>query len=141
VIATTRERVMEAVQALGYTPDFGGRALASRRTNTVGAIIPTMENAIFARGLQSFQEALTRASARRCWWRASGYSIRRANASRWKLMASRGADGLLLIGSARPEASVEYLRRRGVPYSRGLEPWRAGRLFRRLRQCAPPPRN
>lgn len=58
---TTRERVEEAVEQLGYTPHFGGRALASNRTNTVGAVIPTMDNAIFARGLQAFQEELAAA--------------------------------------------------------------------------------
>jgi LacI family transcriptional regulator len=58
VAETTRARVLEAVQALGYAPNFGARALAVRRTMTVGAVIPTMENAIFARGLQAFQEAL-----------------------------------------------------------------------------------
>ena len=51
----TRERVMTAVTDLGYSPNFGARAMAARRTNTIGAIIPTMENAIFARGLQAFQ--------------------------------------------------------------------------------------
>ena len=34
--------------------------MASRRTNTIAAIIPTMENAIFAKGLQAFQEELHR---------------------------------------------------------------------------------
>ncbi|MDH5453427.1 MAG: LacI family transcriptional regulator, partial [Paracoccaceae bacterium] len=46
----TRDRIMSAVRDLGYSPNFGARAMASRRTNTIGAIIPTMENAIFARG-------------------------------------------------------------------------------------------
>jgi len=32
--------------------------MAARRTNTIGAIIPTMENAMFARGLEAFQEEL-----------------------------------------------------------------------------------
>ena len=105
VIATTRERVMQAVEALGYTPDFGGRALASRRTNTVGAIIPTMDNAIFARGLQSFQEALSR-FGKTLLVASSGYSPARER-EQMEVMASRGVDGLLLIGSARPEASIE----------------------------------
>lgn len=114
VIAPTRERVMAAVTALGYTPDFGGRALASRRTNTVGAIIPTMENAIFARGLQSFQEALSKAG-KTLLVASSSYDPARERAQ-MEALIGRGADGLLLIGSARPESSVEYLRRRGVPY-------------------------
>ena len=58
VKAEPRQRVEAAVLALGYTPHFGGRALASNRTNTIGAVIPTMENAIFARGLQAMEEAL-----------------------------------------------------------------------------------
>ncbi|WP_394690946.1 LacI family DNA-binding transcriptional regulator [Hoeflea sp.] len=114
VIEATRQRVMEAVHSLGYTPDFGGRALASRRTNTVGAIIPTMENAIFARGLQSFQEALTR-SGKTLLVASSGYDPARER-EQMEALIGRGADGLLLIGSARPDSSIEYLRRRGVPY-------------------------
>ncbi|WP_420406818.1 LacI family DNA-binding transcriptional regulator [Hoeflea sp.] len=114
VIAPTRERVMAAVTALGYTPDFGGRALASRRTNTVGAIIPTMENAIFARGLQSFQEALSR-SGKTLLVASSGYDPARER-EQMEALIGRGADGLLLIGSARPESSIEYLKRRRVPY-------------------------
>lgn len=114
VIPATRQRVMEAVQSLGYTPDFGGRALASRRTNTVGAIIPTMENAIFARGLQSFQEALTKAG-KTLLVASSGYDPARER-EQMEALIGRGADGLLLIGSARPDSSIEYLNRRGVPY-------------------------
>ena len=55
VSQTTLARVMRAVEDLGYTPNFNARAMAARRTHTIGAIIPTMENAIFARGLQAFQ--------------------------------------------------------------------------------------
>ena len=54
VVPATREKVQRVVKELGYTPHFGGRALASNRTNTVGAVIPTMDNSIFARGLQAF---------------------------------------------------------------------------------------
>lgn len=114
VIAQTRERVMKAVETLGYTPDFGGRALASRRTNTVGAIIPTMDNAIFARGLQSFQEALSR-FGKTLLVASSGYSPERER-EQMEVMASRGVDGVLLIGSARPGSSTEFLRRRGIPF-------------------------
>ena len=59
----TRKRVMAAVEALGYAPNFGARALVSKRTNTIGAVIPTMDNAIFARGIQAFQEGLAERGA------------------------------------------------------------------------------
>ena len=50
VTEKTREKVLRVVEQLGYTPHFGGRALVSNRSNTMGAVIPTMDNAIFARG-------------------------------------------------------------------------------------------
>ena len=59
VSPTTRERVLNVVKDLGYSPNFVAQALVANRTNTFGAVIPTMENAIFARGIQSFEEALS----------------------------------------------------------------------------------
>ena len=114
VVPSTREKVMHAVEELGYTPDFGGRALASRRTNTVGAVIPTMENAIFARGLQAFQEALSEAGVTLL-VASSGYDPE-SEAQQVRTLIGRGADGLLLIGSAHLPATYEYLRRRNIPY-------------------------
>jgi LacI family transcriptional regulator len=109
-----RARVDAAVEALGYTPHFGARALASNRTNTVGAIIPTMENAIFARGLQAFQEELAVAGVTLL-VASSSYDADR-EAAQIKALVSRGADGLLLIGAARSKATYDFLRRRQVPY-------------------------
>lgn len=114
VVPATRERVMKAVEELGYTPNFGGRALASRRTNTVGAVIPTMENDIFARGLQSFQEALSNAGVTLL-VASSGYDMER-EAEQIRALVGRGADGLLLIGAARPASTYEFLKRRAIPY-------------------------
>lgn len=114
VRSETRERVARAIDRLGYTPHFGGRALASNRTNTIGAVIPTMENAIFARGLQAMQEALA-ASNVTLLVATSGYRPDR-EAEQIRALLSRGVDGLLLIGIARPEDTYQMLRRRAVPF-------------------------
>ena len=42
VAEPTRLRIQSAIETLEYMPHFGGRALASNRTNTIGAIIPSM---------------------------------------------------------------------------------------------------
>ena len=109
----SRVKVMQAVELLGYTPNFGARAMAAKRTFTIGAIIPTMENAIFARGLQAFQEAL----------HEKGYTLLVSStayrpdveAEQIKSLIARGADGLLLIGYARDQAIYDYLDRRRIP--------------------------
>lgn len=109
----TRDRVMRAIDELEYTPHFGGRALASRRTNMVGAIIPTMENAIFARGIQAFEEALA-LEGFTLLIGSTGYDPAREFEQVRKLVA-RGADGLLLIGWERPKEVFEFLRSRNFP--------------------------
>lgn len=113
VTDATRQRVMHAVETLGYTPNFGARALAAKRTFTIGAIIPTMENAIFARGLQAFQEQL----------HELGYTLLvsstayrpEVEAEQIKSLVARGADGLLLIGYDRDSSIYEFLRNRSIP--------------------------
>lgn len=109
----TLEKVMEAVESLGYTPNFNARAMAAKQSHTIGAIIPTMENAIFARGLQAFQESLL----------DQGYNLLvsssayqpKLEAQQIRELVARGADGLLLIGYERDEAVYDYLARRGIP--------------------------
>ena len=113
VRAETRRRVEAAIEALGYTPHFGGRALASNRTDTVGVVIPTMENAIFARGVQAMEETLA-AEGTTLLIASSGYDPAREAAQIAALIA-RGVDGLVLIGAARPETSYAPLARRGAP--------------------------
>ncbi|MEP1354092.1 MAG: LacI family DNA-binding transcriptional regulator [Tateyamaria sp.] len=113
VVERTRSRVLRAVEELGYTPNFGARVMAAKRTFTIGAIIPTMENAIFARGLQAFQEEL----------HARGYTLLVSSTSykpeieaeQVRALVARGADGLLLIGYARNPDIYDYLRQRAIP--------------------------
>lgn len=109
----TRKRVNHAVEALGYTPNFGARVMAAQRTRTVGAIIPTMENAVFARGIQAFQEELD----------ADGYTLLVASSSyrqdleerQIRSLVARGADALLLIGHERDPKIFKYLSSRNIP--------------------------
>ena len=113
VTKPTRERVEKAIEALGYTPNFAARSMAAKRTFTIGAIIPTMENAIFARGLQAFQEELHR---RRYTLLVSSSAYQaEIEAEQIKTLVARGADGLLLIGHDRDPQIYDYLERQRVP--------------------------
>ena len=113
VVEATRQRVQSAIKELGYTPNFAARVMAAKRTFTIGAIIPTMENAIFARGLQAFQEELHR----------HGYTLLVSSSAykpeieeeQIRTLVARGADGLLLIGHDRAAHIYEFLEQRSIP--------------------------
>ena len=110
----TRERVQAAISSLGYTPNFGARALATNRSDTFGAVIPTMENAIFARGIQALQEELTQSGVTLL-VATSGYDPEREE-DQIQTFLGRGVDGLVLIGEARGEEIYSTLQARGVPF-------------------------
>ena len=113
VVKSTRERVLAAVDQLGYAPNFGARALAAKRTNTIGAIIPTMENAIFARGIQAFQEELG-LHGMTLLVASSSYS-EEVEREQVRTLCARGADALLLIGHHRDAGIYDFLDDRSIP--------------------------
>lgn len=114
VAKQTRERIQNAIDELGYMPNFGGRVLASSRTNTIGAIIPSMSNAMFASGLQAFQQELSSAGVMML-VASTGYSTDN-EFNQIRSLLTHGADGLLLIGSDRPQKTTDFLALRRIPY-------------------------
>ncbi|MEP0963072.1 MAG: LacI family DNA-binding transcriptional regulator [Roseobacter sp.] len=113
VAEKTRQRIEEAIDTLGYTPNFGGRALASSRTNTVGAIVPSIANAMFSSSLQAFQEALAEEGVTLLVATTGFDPVQELQ--QIKSLIGQGADGLLLIGNERPETTWEFIDKRRVP--------------------------
>jgi LacI family transcriptional regulator len=109
----TRARVMKAVRELGYAPNFGAQALAARQTNTIAAVIPTMENAVFARGLQAFQEELVQ-HGKTLLLASSAYDAA-LEETQIRTLAARGADAILLIGYDRGVDIYDFLEKRNLP--------------------------
>lgn len=114
VAKETRERIEGAIETLGYLPHFGGRALARNRTNTIGAIIPSMDNAMFAGGLQAFQNELMAAGVTLLVG-SSNYDADQ-EFRQIRSILSQGADGLLLIGEERPQKTKDFLAQHSVPH-------------------------
>ncbi len=101
----TLARVRRSAEELGYRPDAAARALASGRSMTIGAVMPTLDNAIFSRALQAMQTALA----------AHGYQLLVASheysaaseAEAARKLIARGVDGLMLVGAERaPETEA-----------------------------------
>jgi LacI family transcriptional regulator len=107
-------RVREAAAMLGYVPHGAARALASRRSGTLGAILPTIDNPIFASATQAMAREL--AGASRTLLIASHEYDPQAEIAAARSLVERGVDGLVLVGTDHPPALFEALDRAGVPY-------------------------
>ena len=109
-----REQVLAAVARLGYVAHAGARAMSLRRSGTVGVVVPTIDNAIFASGLQAFQRRMADAG-QVVLLAFSDYDPAQEDAQVQALLA-RGVDALALTGvSQRPEL-LALLARRGLPW-------------------------
>lgn len=110
----TAARIRRAVQALGYVAHGAARALASRRTRTIGAVIPTLDNAIFANTTHALQKTLDEA----------GYTLLLAShefdaeveARVTQALIERGVDGLVLLGTSHHPSVFRMIDTHQVPY-------------------------
>jgi LacI family transcriptional regulator len=108
----TLARVQASAAKLGYVPGGAARALASGRSMTMGAVIPTLDSAIFARALQAMQTALSK-HGYHLLVASHDYSAA-AEAEAVRMLLTRGVDGLMLVGAQRPAATWDLLDKANV---------------------------
>ncbi len=109
-----RQRIEASIAELGYIPHGAAQALASHRSRTIGAIVPTLDNAIFAKGIQAFQQRLQTAGYTLL-VASSNYSLDEERTQAEILMA-RGVDGMMLIGNDHHDQLFERLKQMQLPY-------------------------
>ena len=110
----TAARIQQAVHALGYVTHGAARALASRRTHTVGAVIPTLANAIFANTTHALQKTLDEAGFTLLL--ASHEFDAEVEARVTRALIERGVDGLVLLGATHHPSVMRMLDTHRIPY-------------------------
>ncbi|MEO6564880.1 MAG: LacI family DNA-binding transcriptional regulator [Casimicrobiaceae bacterium] len=109
-----RQRIHAAVEQLHYIPNNAARALVSQRSRVLGAIVPTIDNAIFARGVAAIQ-ARVEASGYGLLLAACDYDLDRELAQA-RAMVARGVEALVLVGTRHRPALRELLHQHRIPY-------------------------
>jgi LacI family gluconate utilization system Gnt-I transcriptional repressor len=118
VAPETRTRVEAAMRELGYVPNQVAGALASARSGSVGVLVPTIANSIFADTVQGLSDELE----------PLGYAVilaqsRYDDAREDRMLAallSRRPESLIMVGSPATEDGARLLRRAGIPI---VETW------------------
>ena len=109
-----RAQVLATVERLGYLAHAGARAMSLRRSGTVGVIVPTIDNAIFAHGLQAFQQRMAQAG-QVVLLAFSNYDAAQEEAQALALLA-RGVDALALTGLSQRPSLMALLSQRDIPW-------------------------
>jgi LacI family transcriptional regulator len=108
------ERVRSAAASLGYVPHHAARTLASRRSNAIGAIVPTLDNAIFAKAIHALQRRLD-AAGLQLLVASNDYDLER-EAAQLQALVAHGVDGVVLVGASHRPRAAELLAAKGVPH-------------------------
>lgn len=110
---TTRKKVLEAIDRLGYRPNAVARGLASKRTTTVGVIIPDISNIFYAELARGIEDIATMYK----------YNIILSNSDQNKekemhllnTMLGKQVDGIVFMGENITKEHVEEFGKSPVP--------------------------
>lgn len=118
VNAETRRQVERAMLDIGYVPHMSARGLVSQRRNIVAAVVPSINNPVYAATVRGLSDGL----------RARGMQLLIGNTDArpdeedtviGALLAQR-PDGIMLTGTTHPPAARRMLRTAGIPI---VETW------------------
>ncbi|MET7438323.1 MULTISPECIES: LacI family DNA-binding transcriptional regulator [unclassified Streptomyces] len=109
----TRQAVLDAIEALGYTPNTLARSLVTARTRSIGLAVSAISNPYFTEILQGVEAGALE----------HGYSLLIADPHDdpeheqkvVRLLHERRVDGLIVAPSADPSGLLGYLGRHNVP--------------------------
>ena len=113
VSAEKRGRVEAALDQLGYVPHGAARSLASRESRTIGVVVPTLDIAVFAHGVQALQRQLEDAGYT-LFIACSDNDLRKETAA-VRAFVGRGVDGLILTGNQHERAVLDLLAAKSIP--------------------------
>lgn len=110
----TRQRVLAAAERLGYVANGAARALALRRTSTIGALVPRLGTSSFPTLVQALEATLA----------AQGYTLllsapdhaRVDEAAILRRLLERGVDAVALLGSEHARETQALLAAHGLPH-------------------------
>ncbi len=113
VSSETHSRVTNAINHLSFVPSAAARAINSGRTHLIGALVPTLDHAIFSRFLNAMEETLSE----------NGLSLVVATTDesadkelqRARDLLNLGIEGLVVSGITRANGFMEMVGHHDVP--------------------------
>lgn len=110
---TTRKKVMEVIERLGYRPNAVARGLASKKTTTVGVIIPDISSIFYAELARGIEDIATMYK----------YNIILSNSDQnpdkelhlLNTLLGKQVDGIVFMGGNITEAHIEEFKKSPAP--------------------------
>lgn len=109
----TRKKIDAAVRRLGYIRNRAAQTMHGIRSGTIGLVVPTISDAIFAEVIQAFSDAVE-AQGFTILVASHGYDLEREYAVLRKFLEHR-VDAVALIGLDHSEETYQLIERHKIP--------------------------
>ncbi|WP_457809307.1 LacI family DNA-binding transcriptional regulator [Kushneria sp. EE4] len=113
--ARTRDHILHTAGELGYRPDRIGSSLRSGSTKTLGLLLPTLENPVFAACFEG-AEARAREAGYSVMLSTTGYNAERETAAARDLLDHRVEGLILTVGDPATSATLAELQASDAPF-------------------------
>jgi len=109
----TSARVRQAIEQLGYRPDYTARSLRSGKTRTIALFISNVSNSVLGRMASAAEDYAYRANYNLVLYNTHDDAEREM--AYINTVAQRSVDGVLFVASTKPHKGREILEAAGIP--------------------------
>lgn len=110
----TRDAIAQAIEMLGFVRNRRASGLISNKSGVIGALVPTIGNAIFAEAIETFERTLM----------DRGFGLLLASTRydldneyrQVRLLVEQGVDALMLVGNEHKPETFQLLDRVNLPF-------------------------
>jgi LacI family transcriptional regulator len=113
VSGAARAAVKKAIRQTGYSRNPAARALSTKRSRTIGAIIPTFAHSIFATFLNAIEKELAQHGYALVVATTGGDSV--TETRRASDLIDLGAEGLIVSGAQHSKEFLKLVKSRSIP--------------------------
>lgn len=111
---TTRQRIFQAAKELNYIPNTIARSLSTKKTETIGVILPDIENPFFAEMVKAIEDTAERLNYNVIL--CNSYNSTRKEEKYVKLLISKLVDGVIFVSGGNSEENLKVLSDNKVPF-------------------------
>ena len=110
---STRDKVNEVIKRLNYRPNAVARGLASKKTTTVGVIIPDISNVYYSELARGLEDIATMYKYHTIISNSDNDSDKEQEI--FNNLLSKQVDGIIFLGGTLTDETVELIEKSSVP--------------------------
>ncbi|MGU3575243.1 LacI family DNA-binding transcriptional regulator, partial [Brucellaceae bacterium C25G] len=110
-----REKVLKAAEELGFEISDLGRSLRSRKTQTIGCVVPSISNPVYSAAVQGIQD-IAEANGQQLLLSCSNYDPEQELKAVRNLISKRVDAMVLTVSDAQNSPALDLLRARELPH-------------------------